>query len=204
MGKRIIIKGANFATNGMKEQYIERTTSTEQGFVNLSLSADSSNSGKLGLRNDAWAYNRVVHSNSEITLHPNDTLVIMALPGAAPATTIGAISLNSTGLNYYPSLICLSTSSTAPKIGTIRATTKVTSTHPNKLTNTSSEDWTIIIGAGFFSTVSPSASEKLSALYKSGVEQSGANVPYITYRIYTEHPENYPEPEESSSEEEEE
>jgi hypothetical protein len=196
MGKRIVIKGANFATNGMKEQYIERTTSTEQGFVNLSLSADSSNSGKLGLKNNAWAYNRTVHSNSEITLHPNDTLVIMELPGAAPATTIAAISLNSTGLNYYPSLICLSTSSSALKIGTIRATTKATSVRPNKLTNTSSEDWTIIIGAGWFSTDAPSSSEKLSALYKDGVEQSGANVPYITYRIYTEHPENYPEPEE--------
>lgn len=186
MGKKIIIKGANFSANGMKESYKEFVTTTEQGYFNSRIS--STGGGKLGAQTVWWGYQVCVHSNEEIVLHAGDTIAIMEAPGKTNIVRIGAVALNSTGENMYPALICDADNSTV--IGTILAAAGA-SQPPIKITNTSSADWTIILGAGAYKQTSPTAAEKLVAKYVGGVEQASPTTPEIAYRIYSENLDAY-------------
>ena len=182
MGKRIVIKEADFSANGMKEKsYKDYTVTTEQGFVNSSMPSRSSNSGYLGSTDSNYAYLRTVHSNQEIILHAGDTIAIMEAPQGTDYVRMCAVSLNSTGKGKYPALIC---GSTAVKIGVVLSNS-MGNIQPVKITNTSSADWTIILGAGTFKTTAPTAAEKLVAKYVGGVEQASPTTPEIAYRIYS-------------------
>ena len=181
MGKKIIIKSANFSANGMKESYTEFVTTTEQGYFNSSMS--SSGGGKLGAQTEWWGYQVCVHSNEEIVLHAGDTIAIVEAPGKTNIVRIGAVALNSTGENMYPDLICDAENSTI--IGTLLASAGG-SQPPLTLTNTSSDDWIIILGAGTYKQTSPTAAERLVAKYVGGVEQDSPTTPEIAYRIYSD------------------
>lgn len=185
MGKRIIIKDANFSTNKIVQQpYVELTTTTVQGVVVTN--TESSNFGKLGQNKSGstWFYNKYVHSNQAIILHPGDTIAIVERPNT---TTRAFICAYSDVKNIYPALEC--TDSTQ-EIGTLVAgkesfPTKCpnainSSILPRVLKHYGTKDWYVVL----------QLNNNDHAITASNTE-SDYYIGEIKYRIYTDNPTQY-------------
>jgi len=194
MGKRIVIKGANFSANKIVQQpYVELTTTTAQGMIVASpyineSQTGSENFGYLGANqsNSTWLYGNYVHSNTSITLHPGDTIAIVERPNITTRAFICAYSTNGIK-SIYPTLIC---SGSKQQIGTLIAGRESFATKfpnalnssllPRTLKNDGSSDWYIVLqlnNGGHTIT----ASDTESAYY----------IGEIKYRIYTDNPTQY-------------
>lgn len=99
MGKRLIIKGADFSENGMQENYTEHEVTTEQGLINATLSDE----GRTLTGTTAASYSLYVHSNQSIILHPGETIAIVERP---ESTTRACIFAYTEVTSIYPALVC--------------------------------------------------------------------------------------------------
>lgn len=166
MGKKIIITGANFSTNGIKENHIDFEVSTSQGIIMVAGSSE----GKLG-PNDSTYHNKYVHSSgSVIKLYPNDTIAVLTVPNQnLRACMISYHSVTS----VYPDNIVNTTYQTIGSYYKRTANTGPTSL-PIKLLNDTDHVLYLVIEYSVESgRISPTA------------------YPTIAYRIYTDNPENY-------------
>ena len=189
MGKRLIITGANFSSNGMKDNHTDDLFApTAQGQVVPN--ASSQHYGKIGLNTNSWYVNKFVHSNKSILLYPGDTIALMNVPGTV--ATNGSIIAYKYAYMNDPTTILLSKpelypipnvaevtqgATTGVVFGTVVGGTGASvpdkGNYPLKVTNTSSDMiWCIVLSI----SISTSSSSNVTV----------ANTPQITYRIYGE------------------
>ena len=168
MGKKIIITGANFSTNGIKEIYIDFEVSTAQGIIMVTGSSE----GKLGPTDGAYHTKYVHSSGSVIKLYPNDTIAVLTVPNQNLRTCM--VSYHSVTA-VYPDNIANTTYQT---IGSYYKRTGNSTILPGKLLNDTDHVLYLTIEYSVESgSITPTA------------------YPMIAYRIYTDNPENYEEEE---------
>lgn len=166
MGKKIIINGANFSTNGIKENHIDFEVSTSQGIVMVTGNAE----GKLGPNGSTYHTKYVHSSGSVIKLYPNDTIAVLTVPNQNLRTCI--LSYHSVN-SVYPDNIANTAYQT---IGSYYKRTGNVTTLPVKLLNDTDHVLYLLIEYNVESgSITPTA------------------YPTIAYRIYTDNPENYEE-----------
>ena len=196
MGKRLIIKGANFATNGMKDNHTENLIApTANGQVVIN--PDSSHYGKIGTGGANWYYYEYVHSNKSILLYPGDTVALMNMPGVAIRAAILAYKYASvdspetillSNSNLYPIGDCATVNTTTSGLtfGTVVAGTgsiRNSNSYPITIKNTSSNYiWCIVFVAAIEANGNKTPSINTS------------NTPEFTYRIYADDLTPYEEP----------
>lgn len=187
MGKRIVVKDADFSANKVEQpQYMERTVTTEQGMIVANPQAASDNFGKLG-KNESdttWYYNKYVHSNKEILLYPGDTIAIVERPDI---TTRAFICAYSSVNSYYPDLEC---GSSVKEFGSLVAGKSLFETRFPNATNSSvlprtlkhygTQPWYIVL----------QLNNSDHAITASNTE-SDYYIGEIKYRIYTDNPTQY-------------
>ncbi len=188
MGKRIIIKGANFATNGMKENYIEFTvenggaSGTQQGYVYL-----VRNRNELSAKSAANYYYNWIKSTKSILLYPGDIIAVKDMP--TPMGYMCIYGYRQVIEGMYP---VYTPASSSQKISNLSPHDYIeTSYAPVMIKNTHATDPLYIVLEGRKASGTPDGEKELSP----------TATPYIEYRIYTDHPERYEEqPEEAQSE----
>lgn len=169
MGKKIIITGADFSANGIKENHIDFEVSTAQGII---LVSNDTNEGSLA-PNTSQYYNKYVHSSGKvIKLYPNDTAAVLTVPHQ---------NLRACILSYYSVTAVYPDNIVNDQYQTIgnlyKRTKNVESTLlPIKLLNDTDNILYLAIEYSVASgSITPTA------------------YPTIAYRIYTDNPENYEE-----------
>ena len=170
MGKRLIIQGANFATNGIKMPYIDKEVTTEQGYV-----VQTDPKRRLAESNNLYV-NVYVKSNAIITLHPGDKIALMPNDKFIQGTIYAYTSVTQYYPSYTPSSNTVYVSSNSPYVWATATTFPVllTNTHPTK------DLYIVLQGRGGLN----------NAL-------SPVNLPKIAYRIFSwEHIEDYEDEEE--------
>ena len=188
MGKSIIVKGASFSTNGMKDSYIDFTVEngkaspTQQGMVVFGNDTTAHQRRNM-LQNttSGSTYYRFVKSTKAIKLKPGDTIAIMAPP--SPLTFMCIYGYRDIYINtsrwpiYTPTssqqAITLYNGSQYYSVYSYRESSSFPISIKNTLAN---NDFCIVL-------------QGRPASGNITVEQ----VPYIEYRIYTDHPEYYEE-----------
>lgn len=172
MGKKLIINGANFGKNGLREQYVAMETLTEQGYV-----IQTSSGGYRTLaKTDTAYYKNYVKNKESIVLYPGDTIVFSENDYMVQYTIYCYPSVNGTN---YPSYEAGTTTKYVSSVSpSLRATYNgATDTLPTSVKNTTEDVLYVVLqGRGSLS---------------SGSLLSPSTLPSLAYRIYTDSPENY-------------
>jgi hypothetical protein len=178
MGKKIIIKDADFSVNGIKDNYNEYKIPSVQGIVYFT----GGDAGKI-YRSNTY-HSRYVHSGDaekSIVLHPGDTLAVTKCVDANGVE----ISDWRTAIIYYSSVVdsvypaneTPTVNNTSVSPGTYVG--NVNGTNWKTYKNTSNSDRYVII-----QNFVVSGSLSISA------------VPYLYFRVYSDDLSKYPDPEE--------
>ncbi len=166
MGKRIIIKGVSFASNGFKDTFVEKESTTEQGYMLLS---DATNFNMITREGDSnTPY--YVHTNTSITIEDGESIALTEMPELA--TTCQILTYKSVN-GKYPALV---PEAAHVSMGTINEKTARNATLPKIFRNDTGKKLYVIL-----------------QVKNDNINLSPTNVPAIRYRIYTEHSERYQE-----------
>ena len=166
MGKRIIIKGVSFASNGFTDTFVKKESTTEQGLMALSASTNFN----LLVKESDPVTPYYVHTNTTITIEDGESIVLTEMPELA---TICQILTYKSVNSKYPALV---PESEHVSIGTINKRTVINATLPKIIKNDTGRKLYVIL-----------------QVKNENVHISPTNVPKIRYRIYTEYPERYQE-----------
>ena len=139
MGKRLIINGADFSANGMKETYIDKTIPTVQGIVLMS----GNDEGRLGTATHSYAP-YYVHSGDidGITLGKGETIAVLEQPLGGVRTSILVYSSHT---SVYPANVPTSTTQTIGNYIDKIVSEYDVSSYPAAYTNNTGADVYIVI-----------------------------------------------------------
>ena len=185
--RKLIIDGANYSTNGIKEQeHVDFTiengkaSGTEQGMILFGSSYTSRNHLS---RTSSTTYNNYVKSNKAIYLYPGDTLVVMTPQSPMTFMCIYGYREPVTDMTNWPSY----TAGTSDKF----VTKSSGSSHYQPYKYVESSVFPLVLK-------NTHTSQNLCIIIQ-GRKSSGTLTPleaqYIEYRIYTDNPEAYDEEE---------
>ena len=186
MGKSIIVKDASFSANGMKDSYIDFTiengkaSPTQQGHVVFGNDTTAHQRRNM-LQSNGGTYSNYVKSTKAIRLKPGDSIAIMSPPSPLSFMCIYGYRDIYVNTNRWPiytptssqQAITLYNGSRYYSVYSYRESSSFPIAIKNTLEN---NDFCIVLQGR-----------------KSSGKVTPTEVPYIEYRIYTDHPEYYEE-----------